>query len=218
MSFFSGSRQGNMPGPIMGNPLNGLCEKAVIQTKKVFDACLRNIQERDVDVVITSFTPENPALPLTFTGCSASNTGITLTNIVVDRFNDRPSFARVTATANVPVNINYIDANGVAGVGSGIIEINNDVILYIPQPSIVPYEIEAFGSAMCADGDFVGDNTFRIDACITLVLKVVVEADILVPTYGYAQIPPCQQFTQDVCTGFFDLPLFPSQQPTPPNA
>lgn len=214
MSFFSGSRQGNMPGPIMGNPLNGLCEKAVIQTKKVFDACLRNIQERGVDVVVTTFTPADPAFPLTFTGCSASSEGITLSNVVVDRFNDRPSFARVTATANVPININYVDANGVAGVGTGSIEINNDVILYIPQPSIVPYEIEAFGSAMCADGDFVGENTFRIDACITLVLKVVVEADILVPTYGYAQIPPCQQFTQDVCTGFFDLPLFPSQQPT----
>ena len=218
MSFFSGSRQGNMPGPILGNPLNGLCEKAVIQTKKVFDACLRNIQERDVNVSVT-FSPENPALPLTYTGCSASNEGITLSDVTVDRFTDKPCFARVTATANIPININYVDANGVAGVGTGTITVNNDVILYIPQPSIVPYQIEAFGSAMCADGDFVGENNFTIDACITLVIKVVVEADILVPTYGYAQIPPCQQYTQDVCTGFFDLPLFPAQQPvSSPNA
>ncbi len=219
MSFFSGSRQGNMPGPILGNPINGLCEKAVIQTKKVFDACLRNIQERGVSVAVQSYTPANPTFPLTFTGCSSGNTGITLSNVVVDRFQDKPCFARVTATANLPININYVDANGTAGVATGVITINNDVVLYIPQPSIVPYQIEAFGTAMCSDGDYVGDNTFTIDCCITLVLKVVVEADILVPTYGYAQIPPCQEYSQDVCTGFFDLPLFPAQQPiTSPNA
>ena len=46
--------------------------------------------------------------------------------------------------------------------------------------------------------------------------KLGYDAELLVPTYGYCQIPPCQDFTQDVCTGFFDLPLYPSQQPVNP--
>ena len=217
MSFFSGNRQGNLPGPMAGNPLNGLCEKAVIQTRKVFDACMKQIQQNGVSLTLTDFTPENPAFPLTFVSCSANTSGVTVSNVVVDRFDDRPCFARVSADANIPITINYTDANGVAGSAVGQIPVSNDVVLYVPQPSIVPYQVEAFGGAICANGTFTDDTTVTIDACITLVLKVVVEADILVPTYGYAQIPPCQEFSQETCTGFFDLPLFPAQQPVTNN-
>ena len=66
---------------------------------------------------------------------------------------------------------------------------------------------------VCADGEFVGDNTFTIDGCMSVILRVVVEAEILVPTYGYCQIPPCQDFAQDVCSGFFELPLYPAINP-----
>ena len=66
MSFYSGSRNSFCPGPITGNPLNGLCEKACIHTKKVFDACLRQMQETDVQVTVTNFVPAAPVQPLTF--------------------------------------------------------------------------------------------------------------------------------------------------------
>lgn len=218
MSFYSGNRQGNFPGPMMGNPLNGLCEKAVIQVKKVFDACLKQVVENNTQVNVTSYSPASPTLPLTFTSCSSTGTGVTVSNLVVTRFDDRPCFARVSADVTIPININYVDASGVAGVATGSITVTNDVVLYVPQPSIVPYTIEAFGSAVCSDGDYTGTDLFTLDLCITILMKVVVEADILIPTYGYAQIPPCQEFTQDVCSGFFDLPLFPSQQPVCPNS
>ena len=39
MSFFSGVRTDYIPGPIVNNPLKGLCEKVCIQVKKVFAAC-----------------------------------------------------------------------------------------------------------------------------------------------------------------------------------
>ena len=217
MSFFSGNRQGNLPGPMVGNPLNGLCEKAVIQTRKVFDACMKQIQQNGIVLNITNLTPANPTYPLTFVSCSANTSGVTLTNVLVDRFDDKPCFARVSADASIPITINYTDANGVAGSAVGNIPVSNDVVLYVPQPSIVPYQVEAFGGAICSNGSFTGDTTVLIDACITLVLKIVVEADILVPTYGYAQIPPCQEFSQEACTGFFDLPLFPAQQPVTNN-
>ena len=97
--------------------------------------------------------------------------------------------------------------------------VNDDVLIQVSEPTEITKKTRVSVPVQYNAYAFVDQKLlFRIDACITLVLKVVVEADILVPTYGYAQIPPCQQFTQDVCTGFFDLPLFPSQQPTPPNA
>ena len=216
MSFFSGTRQGCNPGPINGNPLQGLCEKACIQTTKVFDACMKQLQLDDTTLELTDLTPETPAEPLTFVGCSASTEGVTLTGLVVDRFDDKPCFARVTGSVAVPITVNYTDANGVAGSGTGTITVPVDVVLYVPQPSVVPYQVTAFANAICAGGTFVEGSTFTIDACVTVIIRVVVDAELLVPTYGYCQIPPCQDYSQDVCSGFFDLPLYPSQQPVQP--
>ena len=213
MSFYSGSRNSFCPGPIQGNPLNGLCEKACIHTKKVFDACIRQMQETDVQLTVTDLTPENPAQPLTFVSVRCVGTDVTISDLVVDRFDDKPCFARVSGTVNVPVVVTYTDANGVTGTGNSTISVNTDVVLYVPQPSIVPFTIEAFASCLSPDGEYVGNNVFSIDTCLSIILRVVVEAELLVPTYGYCPIPPCQEFTQDACSGFFDLPLYPAQQP-----
>ena len=213
MSFYSGSRNSFCPGPIQGNPLNGLCEKACIHTKKVFDACIRQMQETDVQLTVTDFTPANPVQPLTFVNVRCVGTDVTISDLVVDRFDDKPCFARVSGTVNVPLVVTYTDANGVVGTGNSVISVNTDVVLYVPQPSIVPFTIEAFASCLSPDGEYVGDNVFSIDTCLSIILRVVVEAELLVPTYGYCPIPPCQEFTQDACSGFFDLPLYPAQQP-----
>ena len=210
MSFYSGSRNSFCPGPIQGNPLNGLCEKACIHTKKVFDACIRQMQETDVQLTVTDFTPANPVQPLTFVNVRCVGTDVTISDLVVDRFDDKPCFARVSGTVNVPVVVTYTDANGVVGTGNSVISVNTDVVLYVPQPSIVPFTIEAFASCLSPDGEYVGDNVFSIDTCLSIILRVVVEAELLVPTYGYCPIPPCQEFTQDACSGFFDLPLYPA--------
>lgn len=211
MSFYSGSRNSFCPGPIQGNPLNGLCEKACIHTKKVFDACLRQMQETDVQLTLTNLNPANPTQPLTFVSVKCVGTNATISDLVVDRFDDKPCFARVSGTVNVPVVVTYTDANGVVGTGNSVINVNSDVVLYVPQPSIVPFSIEAFASCLSPDGEYVGNNVFSIDTCLSIILRVVVEAELLVPTYGYCPIPPCQEFTQDACSGFFDLPLYPAQ-------
>lgn len=210
MSFFSSNRTDRCPGPIVGNPLNGLCERVCIQTKKVFDSCINQFQTQNVNVTITNYTPANPAFPLTFIGCAGSGESATVSNLVINRFDDRPNFARVSVDVNIPININYTDANGVAGTGTGILTVTEDVVMCVPQASVIPFTIEAFGSAICSDGEYIGDNIFRITACVTVILRVVVEAELLVPSYGYCAIPPCQEFSNDVCAGVFDLPLYPT--------
>ena len=217
MSFYSGTRQCCFPGPITGNPLTGLCEKVAIEAKKVFDACMKQIQETNVVVTATDYTPANPALPLTFVSATCSSGTVPIDNLTINRFEDRPCFARVTGEVNIPITITYTDANGVAGTATAILTVDEDVVLYVPQPSVVPFTVEAFATCMGVDGDYTGENEFTLDACITLILKVVCPVDILVPSYGYAKIPPCQEFTQDVCSGFFDLPLYPAQNPVIDN-
>ena len=107
MSFFSGNRQGCNPGPITGNPLQGLCEKACIQTRKVFDACMKQVQMDGTSVTLTNQQPQSPTAPLTFVSCQTQTNDVTITNLVVDRFEDKPCFARVSGSVSVPITVNY---------------------------------------------------------------------------------------------------------------
>lgn len=211
MSFFSSNRQDNRcPGPITGNPLNGLCERVCIQTNKVFDSCRKQISETDLSLTLTNITPTGLVEPFTFVSAS-TNGDAYFTNLVIDRFPDRPNFARVTGTVNIPLIVAFTDANGTEGTGTTTLTFNQDVILFVPQPSVVPFSIDVFAGVAIADGTFTGDNTFVVDACIQIILRVVVNTNILVPSYGYCPIPPCQNFSSnDVCPGYFDLPIYPS--------
>lgn len=213
MSFYSGGRLPNYPGPLTGNPLNGLCEKAVISTKKVFDMCIKQLQESDVLVTATNFNPANPVEPLTFVSAESVPGETTITNLNVARLPDKKCFARVSADVVVPIIINYVDANGVAGTAEANVVVSEDVILYIPEDSVIPATIEATAGISTPNGEYVGNNVFSLDFCISVILKVVVEAEIVVPSYGYSPVPLCQDYTQDACSGYFDLPLFPAQNP-----
>lgn len=207
MSFFTNNRNDRCPGPINGNALNGLCEKVCIQTTKVFDSCMKQISQTET-IVLSNFNPPTYTEPLTFVSGQTSGPA-SISNIKVERFDERPNFARVQATINIPVQITYTDANNVPGVGTGVITIDEDVVMFVPQPSIVPFTVTGFASAVITDATYIGNGTFSCEVCITSILKIVVEAQILVPSYGYCPIPPCQDYTQEICSGFFDLPLYP---------
>ena len=211
MSFYTDSRPGIFPGQT-NNVMNGLCERISIQVTKVFDACMNQTQIENYSLTLTDFNPANPATPLTFVSGSSMGSSATVTNLVITRFDDRPNFARVQANINIPVTVTYTDANGVPGTATGVITIAQDVVLYVPQPSLTPIDVIAFGSAVIATATFNPETGgFTISACVTTILKVVAVVDVLVPSYGYTPIPPCTPFTGDeVCPGVFDLPLYPT--------
>ena len=89
---------------------------------------------------------------------------------------------------------------------------SQDVVLYVPQPSLTPIDVIAFGSVVIASATYnTQTGGFTISACVTTILKVVAVVDVLVPSYGYCPIPPCTPFTSDeICPGVFNLPLFPT--------
>lgn len=209
MSFFCNSPSDRCPGRISGNPLSGLCDKVCIQVKKVFDACMRQSQEDGVTVTLTSLTPANPTYPLTFVSARSINTVAEISSLQVDPIPDRPNLSRVQVSYVIPVEVLYTDANGVEGKGNAQITLSQDVILYVPAPSIIPYSVEAIVSVVSPEGSYVSGNTFTVTFCTTTILKIVMPVELMVPSYGYATIPPCQEYTQEVCSGFFELPLFP---------
>ncbi len=209
MSFFCNFQSDRCPGQINGNPLAGLCEKVCVQVKKVFDACMQQSQLTDIILTIENPTPADPTYPLTFISAKSTTSQGIISNLLIEPLAERPNSARVKTDVIIPVSVAYTDANGVEGVATATITVPKDVILNIPSASIMPYSVEALVSLVSTQGSYTGEGQFTIDACVSIILKIVMEVELLIPSYGYTPIPPCQEYTQEVCAGFFELPMYP---------
>ena len=210
MSFYSNFQSDKCPGPITGNPLNGLTEKVCIQAEKIFDACIKQLQLENYTLTLSDFMPENPTYPLTFVSARTVSSDAVVSNLTVDRQADRQC-ARVQANVTVPLEVLYVDASGTEGRATSFVTVSQDVLLSVPAPSVMPYVIRAAVSAVSPEGTFnAQNNTFTVNLCVTVILKVSMQVELLVPSYGYSVIPPAQEYSQEVCSGFFELPLFPN--------
>ena len=239
MSFYSykNANPCSCPGVISGSALDGLQEKVCVQVKRVYDSCLQQEQLDDKEVVITSYAmvagnncgcncscscgsgpvgetetvvpTSAPVPPITFESCRSTTTEGTIRNLTVERLCDRPCFARVRCKVDVPIDILFVDSRCVEYIGKGVITVDKDVLLSIPDESIVPYCLESMVSAICVAGTYEGNNTFKLTVCVTVILKVLAQVEILIPSYGFCSIPPCEEFAENVCDEFFSLPLFP---------
>ena len=198
-----------MPGPIVGNAANGLCEKVCIEVKKVFDACIKQETLTSQIISLQSTTPAEVSEPFTFVSARSTTSTGTVADLGVTPMNETPGCSRVQCNVTVPMQVNFTDANGVQAVGATSITLARDVLLKVPEPSVIPYEIVAVVNAVSAEGEYLSDGDFQITICVTVILKVVMDVELLIPSYGYCYIPPCQEYQEEICEGFFDLPLFP---------
>ena len=209
MSFYSNFQSDKCPCQITGNPMSGLTEKVCIQAEKIFDAAIKQTQLENYSLTLTDLSPANPTYPLTFISARSTTAEATVTNLNVDRQADKHC-ARVQATLSVPLEVLYTDANGVEGSATANVSINQDVLLYVPAPSIMPFTVQAVVSAVVPEGTFNPDTQgFTVTVCLTVILKIAMSVEILVPSYGYCAIPPAQDYSQEICAGFFELPLYP---------
>ncbi len=219
MSFYSykNCNQSCCPGQVSGDITSGLNEKVCVQLQKVYDSCLQQEQLTKVKVTVNQLCAVDPACdapasitpPITFESCRSSSTVGTIRNLTIDRLCDRPNFARVRCLVDIPIDILFVDAKCVEGIGKGIITVSKDVLMFIPDESIVPYTLETLVSAICVSGTYLGGNVFEITVCVTIILKIIAEVELLIPTYGFCPIPPCEEFAENVCDEFFNLPIFP---------
>lgn len=209
MSFSNNVRPDRMPGPIVGNAANGLCEKVCIEVKKVFDACIKQETLTDQTITLETTTPADVTEPFTFVGARSSTSVGTITDLIVTPANENPGCSRVQANVQIPLQVSFTDAHGTQAVGTSTVTLERDVLLRVPEPSVIPYEIVAVVNAVSAEGSYLSGGTFSITLCVTVILKVVMDVELLVPSYGYCYIPPCQEYQEEICEGFFDLPLFP---------
>ncbi|MDO4865047.1 MAG: hypothetical protein Q4C10_00690 [Clostridia bacterium] len=145
----------------------------------------------------------------TFESCRSSTTAGRISNLSIERMSDRPQFARVRCTVDVPLDVLFLDQRCQEWMGQTVVKVDKDILLCIPDDSIIPFTLESLVSAICVSGSYIGNCAFDITVCVTVVLKVLAEVDILIPTYGFCQVPPCEEFAEQICDEFFSLPLFP---------
>ena len=209
MSFFSNFQSDKCPGAITGNPLNGLTEKVCIQAEKIFDAGIKQTRLENYSLTLTDITPATVVYPLTFVSARSVSAEATVTNLTVERQPDKQC-ARVQATVTVPVEVLFTDANGTDGSATATVSLPVDAFLYIPAPSIMPFSVRALVSVVAPDGTYNEETQgFNVSLCITLIIKISMPVEVLVPSYGYCMVPPLQEYSQEVCAGFFELPLYP---------
>lgn len=212
MSFSNNIKSDKVPGVIKGNALCGICEKACIQCDKVLDMCMRQEALTDVNIVVTDTVPSSGLVePYRFVSARTVSSEATVSDLVVTPLADNSCLARVTCNVTLPLQVVFVDANGTQAVGSASITVPKDVVLNIAAPSVMPYKVVASGGIVSPNGVYAGSNTFTITACATVILKVIIQVHLLVPSYGYCYIPPCQDYIEQSCDTVFDLPLYPQE-------
>ena len=200
-----------LPGSDCQNPMNRQCTCACDNNR--CDCTCPNGPISHQEAVENAENSPNP-LPRpygawTVESCRSSTTLGRISNLSVERLADRPQFARVRCTVDVPLDVLFLDQRCQEWMGQTTVTVNKDILLCIPDDSIIPFTLESLVSAICVSGSYIGNCTFEITVCVTVVLKVIAEVDIMVPTYGFCQVPPCEEFAESVCDEFFSLPLFP---------
>lgn len=211
MSFSNNCKSERIPGPIRGNALSGICEKTCIQAEKVFDACMSQSSMSDLQLTVTDVTPTDLTAPYKFVSAKSSSTAAQITDLTVTDIPEDICYARVTCNVQIPVTVTFTDANGKTGTGTATVTVPKDVILHVSTPSVIPYSIQATVGFVASQGSYTADDQFTVTGCATVILKVTMPVDLLVPSYGYCYIPPCREYTQQVCEGVFDLPLYPQE-------
>jgi len=67
----------------------------------------------------------------------------------------------------------FTDANGVEGSATATVSLPQDVLLYVPAPSIMPFTVRAVVSIVAPEATFNAENnTFTASLCVTVILKV----------------------------------------------
>lgn len=239
MSFYSykNANPDCCPGRVSSDGQNCIREKVCVQVKKVYDSCMQQEQLDDVRVNIGGIAPvpcqnhgcgccpvcgcdpctccnndscAKPVAPYCFESCRSSTIQGAIRNLTIERLCDRPNFARIRGIVDIPIDVLFTDARCREFMGHSTVSVPKDVLLCVPDESIVPYTIDTLVSAICVSGTHCGGNTFDITICVTIVLKIISEVEMMIPSYGLCAIPPCEEFAESVCDEFFSLPLFPA--------
>jgi len=191
-------------GRICGNPLTGLCERVVIEVRRVYDGSVTRMRNKTL-IVHVSIPEEIPA-PYTF--LSSESCGETR----FEHVRQTPvggGRTHITGDLIIPCKVCYKDANGVIHSTCTEVTLHRDIFLNTPQNSLVPCEITNHCRLACDVGTFLSNETISMVVCVVILTKCIVLSDIVVPSYGRAVYPEITDGEDTLCNRLLDLEIFP---------
>ena len=206
MSFFSNNNNIH-PGRMDGSPTHGLRHRAAICVERVLDSGMK--QEKCEGIVLCHQFPADA----TFITANSTHRPAEVSDLTITRIQDRPTFARVRCNVTIPMEVEYKCKEGKTHTAKSELCVKQDMILFVPQASVFPFEVKAVAGVNCPSG-VISDDGATVTACITTIIKIVAQTDLLIPTYGFMPIPQAIEFEKSECKDYFDLPLFPSGRQT----
>ena len=181
---------------------NNTCEKTCVEVKKVFDACM---QQQSVNETLTvDFGGETVSSIVSLVNSGES----VVSALTVTPIAGTPT-SRVCYTVTTPVTVTGTNATGATVTGTSSMSFDMDIVLRVPQDGVIAPQIDATVVIVGLQNTVASATTVTTNACVTIITKVVADVILIVPTYGYPTLPPCQEYTQDVCSGIFNTPVFP---------
>lgn len=210
MSFFNNRGGGIFPGEIEGNPTNGLRHRVAVCVERILDSCMKQETAENTRLVLSGITLACPVPPYRFISASSIQVEANITDLTITRIPERPEFARVKCSINIPMRIIFEDSKEQKGSAESHIKVTEDVIMFVPRHSIFPFEVKAVASVNCPSGKISDEKIGTVTACYTVIMKITANTNLLIPTYGFCQMPRAVDFEARECEDFFDLPLYPS--------
>jgi hypothetical protein len=184
------------------------CRNITITVDRVLDSGNKKISLEHAELVCYDI-PHMARCPYKFVSAHSIQSEAIITDLAVDRIEDCEKDARVRCKATVPLQVIFYDADGCKHTCKSQTTVALDVILCIPEPSMFPFEIKAYTTCNCPNGHFVCDNVVECTQCISVIIKVITQADVIVPCYGYSNAPCVKDYDRKECERFFSLPTFP---------
>ena len=197
------SKNNNTTTPAFCCASNGTCEKTCIEVKKVFDACM--LQQSMNTTLEVDFDGD----PTGYSVVSLTSSGdATVTDLVITPIPGTAT-SRVSHTLSVPITVVAANSAGSQLTGSATMTIDRDIVMRVPNDGLIAPTVEA---TVMVDGlqNTLAGTSVTTNACVTIITKVVADVILVIPSYGYPIIPPCQEYTQDVCSSVFNTPVYPS--------
>lgn len=193
-------------GKIVCDPTIGLCERVCIEVPRVIDGCVSKFENQSTVLALTCIPPA-AVTPFTFiSATSISNASFINVSIVLLE----NGCSRITGEVVIDILVTFKDANNNIYTAKSKYEVNRDIILRLPLNPLLPYELKTAVNFYSIIGHFVTDCTISIQFCYIIVQKVIVMADILVPSYGDCVYPDCVSCNKNnICEEINNLPLFP---------
>jgi len=181
-----------------GNQSSRVC----IVAKRVFDACLQQIAREDEELIV-----DFPEPAVSFVDLQVAGPGV-ISDLTITPTNTA-GCSRVRFTLTVPLEVIALNAGGQEIVGTTTIRFDLDLYLRTPTESLVPTEVTCTvnlrGYLASIDG-----NVLTCTICANIIVRITADVDIVVNACGPICLPSCREVSENICSGFFSLPIYPT--------